>query len=400
MNKMWTKLILPLILIIVALAGVSWADTSAKNKLDLLKEDLIPDRNILKGIELLYDWDFDDAESIFQKYIENHPDKPLGYFYHAMVTWSRLASGFWSPETVAEYERRVDQTVAIATRKIERGQADSFTYFYMGGALGFKGRLQLMEHKWFQSFNLAVNSIKALKKCQELDPNNKDVLLGLGIYDYYTARLSGVLKFLTYLFIRKGNVEEGIRKLNLAANEAVYASVEAKSVLLHIYLFMESDYEKALPLAIELAERFKNNPRQSYFLGLVYLKLYKKDDYLSVLQLMREREERYKGSDNSLIWRHRVLYLESCDDIFMKHYDQAREKLEMILKEVDKTVDPSMAAFPLLKIGMIYDLEGKRNIAIDYYNKVMMMYNGAGAQFLAERFYDHPPSTDDPFLGY
>ena len=387
MNKMWTKLILPLILIIVALAGVSWADTSAKNKLDLLKEDLIPDRNILKGIELLYDWDFDDAESIFQKYIENHPDKPLGYFYHAMVTWSRLASGFWSPETVAEYERRVDQTVAIATRKIERGQADSFTYFYMGGALGFKGRLQLMEHKWFQSFNLAVNSIKALKKCQELDPNNKDVLLGLGIYDYYTARLSGVLKFLTYLFIRKGNVEEGIRKLNLAANEAVYASVEAKSVLLHIYLFMESDYEKALPLAIELAERFKNNPRQSYFLGLVYLKLYKKDDYLSVLQLMREREERYKGSDNSLIWRHRVLYLESCDDIFMKHYDQAREKLEMILKEVDKTVDPSMAAFPLLKIGMIYDLEGKRNIAIDYYNKVMMMYNGAGAQFLAERFY-------------
>ena len=397
---MWIKLIFPLILIIAALASDSLADTSAKNNINLLPEGQIPDKNILNGIEFLYNWEFNDAELIFKKYIENNPDEPLGYFYYAMVTWSRLVSGFWSPETVAEYERRVDQTVAIANRKIERGQANSFTYFYLGGALGFEGRLQLMEHKWFQSFNLAVNSIKALKKCQELDPTNKDVLLGLGIYDYYTARLSGVLKFLTYLFIRKGDAEEGIRKLNLAANEAIYASVEAKSVLLHIYLFMESDYEKALPLALELAERFKNNPRQSYFLGLVYLKLDRKDDYLSVLQLMREQEERYKGSDNSLIWRHRVLYLESCDDILMKHYDRAREKLETILKEVDKTVDPSMAAFPLLKIGMIYDLEGKRDIAINYYDKIMLMYNGAGAQFLAERYIDDPPPQDDPFLGY
>ena len=95
-----------------------------------------------------------------------------------------------------------------------------------------------------------------------------------------------------------------------------------------------------------------------------------------------------------------MLYLESCDDILMKHYDRAREKLETILKEVDKTVDPSMAAFPLLKIGMIYDLEGKRDIAINYYDKIMLMYNGAGAQFLAERYIDDPPPQDDPFLGY
>jgi len=397
---MWSRLILPLILFTAGLSGGLMAETPAKNKVNYQQEYRTPDRNILKGVEFLYDWEFNKAELIFQKYIKNNPDEPVGYFYYAMVTWSRLASGFWSPETVAEYEKRVDQTVSIAKMKIERGKANSFTYFYMGGAIGFKGRLHLMEHKWFQSFNLAVNSIASLKKCQELDPDNKDVLLGLGIYDYYTARLSGVLKFLTYLFIRKGDVEEGIRKLNLAANEAVYASVEAKSVLLHIYLFMESDYEKSLPLALELAERFKNNPRQTYFLGLVYLKLGRKDDYLSVLQRIREREEQNKGSGNSLIWRHRALYLESYDDLFMKRYDKAREKLEIILKEVDKTVDPSMAAFPLLRIGMSYDLEGKRGMAMDYYNQVMMMYNGAGAQFLAEKYIEEPAQIDDPFLGY
>ena len=317
-----------------------------------------------------------------------------------MVTWSLLASGFWSPETVAEYERRVDQTVTVAKMKINRGQADSFTYFYMGGALGFKGRLLLMEHRWFKSFQLALRSIDALKKCQELDPDNKDVLLGLGIYDYYTARLSGVLKFLTYLFIRKGDTEEGIRKLRLAAEEAVYASIEAKSVLLHIYMFMESQYEKALPLAIELADQFTNNPRYSYFLGLIYLKLNRKDDYQSVLARIREQEEQQKGRGKSLLWRHRELYLESCEDLFLKRYDQAREKLERILTEVDKAIDPSMAAFPILRIGMIYDLEGNRDKAKDYYNQVMMMTNGAGAQFLAEKYIGEPAQPDDPFQGY
>ncbi len=72
-----------------------------------------------------------------------------------------------------------------------------------------------MQQKWFSSYNLAYDSIQALRTCQKLDPDNKDVLLGLGIYDYYTAKLSGVLKFLTYLFLHRGDKEEGLRNLTL-----------------------------------------------------------------------------------------------------------------------------------------------------------------------------------------
>lgn len=360
----------------------------------------IPDKDILRGIELLYNWDFDRAETIFQKYMAKNPDEPLGYFYNAMVTWSRLASGFWSPETVREYEQRVDRTVSIAEVKIEKGEADSFTYFYMGGALGFKGRLHLMEHEWLPSFKLALRAVESLEKCHELDPDNKDVLLGLGIYDYYTARLSGFLKFMSYLFIRKGDAEEGLHKLDTAANEAVYAAVEAKSVLIHIYLFMESRYDRALPLALELTNRFENNPRFIYFLGLAYLKLNRDDDYRSILRMIRERGKQSGNGIPPQIWKHRALYLESCHDMFLKHYGRAREKLEIILKEADSNLDPSMAVFPLLKIGMSYDLEGERDKALGCYHKIIEMDNGAGAQFLAERYTGKPPEPDDPFLGY
>ena len=90
------------------------------------------------------------------------------------------------------------------------GKADSYDYFYLGGALGYKGRLKLMEQHWFSSYLIAVQAIDALKKCSEMDPDNKDVLLGLGMYDYYTDRFSGVLKFLTRTFLHKGDKEKGL----------------------------------------------------------------------------------------------------------------------------------------------------------------------------------------------
>ncbi len=204
-------------------------------------QEVRADKDIVTGIDLLYKLQFDDAENLFRKVIAESPDKPCGYFYLAMVTWSRMVAGFWSPVTIKEYKERIDRTVEVARARIENDVADSDDFFYLGGALGFLGRFELMRGKWFSSFLVAKKAIKALKTCHKMDPDNRDVLLGLGTFDYYTARLSGVLKFLSYFFLHKGNKEEGLRKLHLAAEEAIYSGSEAKSVLVHIYLFFEQD---------------------------------------------------------------------------------------------------------------------------------------------------------------
>ena len=43
--------------------------------------------------------------------------------------------------------------------------------------------------------------------------------------------------------------EKGLRKLHIAANEAIYSAIEAKNMLLHIYLFLEPGHFQAPPLA-------------------------------------------------------------------------------------------------------------------------------------------------------
>jgi tetratricopeptide (TPR) repeat protein len=358
------------------------------------------DPEILKGIDLIYERQFNDAENVFNKIIAGHPDKPVGYFYLAMVSWSRLASGFWSPDIVQGYKNRIDRTIDMAEALVDKQLADSYDFFYLGGALGFKGRFELMEGNWVSSFFLATDAIDALKTCLQMDPNNKDVLLGIGTFDYYTARFDGVLKFLTYLLLHKGNKEEGLKKLNIAANEAIYSATESKSLLLHIYLFLEQDFKNALILSSELAGRYTENPRFKILQGVSYIRLDMYPQYKETLNELRQRSTAASKKETAAIWERRKLYLESVYTLFQGHYSEARSILKKILDDQDPVNDPLMIAWPLMKIGMSYDLEKNREKAISYYNDVLNMENGSGAQFLAEKLLHSPLSRGDPFIGY
>jgi hypothetical protein len=359
-----------------------------------------PYQGIIKGINCLYDLEFDEAEKHFQKIVAEVPDHPVGYFYMAMVTWSRLSVGFWTAENLKEYVERIDLTISVARKAIEKNRKDSRYYFYLGGALGFKGRFELMKQNWFSSYNLAYDAIQALRTSQELDPDNKDVLLGLGIYDYYTAKLSGVLKFLTYLFLHKGNKDEGLRKLNVAAKEAVYSGPEAKSMLVHIYLYLEEDYDKALPIIQDLKAKFKKNPRYPFFEGLVYIRQDRDSKYREMVDFLRAESRKKATKSDFLIWETQALYLEATYHLLRGETQQARDKLDAVLSKADPVLDPDMIAFPILKKGMSWDLEGKREKALEHYRQVLKMKNGAGAQFFAEKCIDEAPKKGDPFLGY
>ena len=75
-------------------------------------------------------------------------------------------------------------------------------------------------------------------------------------------------------------------------------------------------------------------------------------------------------------------------------------KLKEILKYSDPENDPAMIAWPIVKIGMTYDLEGNRKEAKKYYRQILEMENGSGAQFMAERCLDKPPKEKAPIIGY
>jgi tetratricopeptide (TPR) repeat protein len=259
-----------------------------------------------------------------------------------------------------------------------------------------------MEGNWLTSFFLALDAVEALKTCHRMDPENRDVLLGLGIFDYYTAHLSGVLKFLSYLLIHPGDKEAGLRKLTLAAKEATYSATEAKSVLLHNYIFLEADFKKAFDLADQLTRQYPRNHRYWLLLGVCQVRLQMDEGLKRTIQFLRDR---YKDPaftpDEQAVWLRRSIYLEGIRDAYAGDCQAARSRFRSLVNDPDPVHDPAMFAWPLLKIAMCYDLEQERERAKKIYQEILAMENGAGAQFLAKKYLlDAPPRVKDPFLGY
>ena len=358
------------------------------------------DHEILRGIHLIYERLFNDAEHLFEKVIVRCPNEPAGYFYFAMVSWSRLTAGFWSPESVKTFEKRINRAIEVAEAQIDKNRANIYDFFYLGGALGFKGRFELMKDNWISSFFLAKDAVESLKTCLKMDPDNKDVLFGIGTFDYYTARFSGIKKFLAYLLLHKGNKEEGLKKITIASKEAVYSATEAKSMLLHIYLFFDQDFTKALDLSTKLAASFTKNPRFKFLEGLAYIRLGMEQPYRETVDELLRKGTEASNKEKAAIWERQALYLEAAYDLFHGSCPEARSKLKSILDHPDPENDPAMIAWPLIKIGMSYDIENNRDKAVTYYEQVLNMENGAGAQVLAKKFLERPPKKGDPFLGY
>ncbi len=397
----WLPFLSTLVLLFLLLPGASVREIhGAEPKENLSASTFKGNQRILDGINLIYDRRFADAEALFRKMTADAPRDPSGYFYLAMITWSRLAAGFWTPETVKEYKKRIDRAIEVAQARVDGKGANSYDFFYLGGALGFKGRFELMKGNMFASFLLASDAIEALKTCREMAPDDKDVLLGIGTFDYYTAKLSGVLKFLTYFLLHRGDKKEGLRKLYEAASDATYSSTEAKSVLLYIQLFSEEDFPQALALATELSNRYTKNPRYKTLEGVCFIRMDKDPQYRETLAALLTRSREATSPATATIWKNRALYLESIYDLYHGRYAEARLRLEEILKHPDPEHDPTMIAWPLIKLGMSYDLAGDRDRALGYYNQVLHMENPAGAQFVADKLLEDPIEPKDPFIGY
>jgi tetratricopeptide (TPR) repeat protein len=187
----------------------------------------------------------------------------------------------------------------------------------------------------------------------------------------------------------------------MAAEEATYSSIEAKSLLLHIYLFLEKDYfPQARVLAEELAVKFDEAPRNKYLEGVVHIRMGNDNKYKEVIEFFRKRASTENSKERALIWGRRVHYLEASHCLVQLLTEKARSKLDTVLAQPDPELDPLMLAWPLLKKGMSYDMEANREEAIKYYRKILELKNGAGAQFLAQRYLNEPAQRGDPFLAY
>lgn len=346
------------------------------------------------GADYIYNMEFDKAEQCFKEVIERYPDLPAGYFLDAMVDWWKIVAFRNTREFDKSFLDKIDRTIKVCDRILDTNEYEVSVLFFKGGAIGYRGRYHAVRENWFRAANDGYSGFKILMKCLEIAPNNYDIMLGTGIYNYFAEVLPAenpALKPLM-LFLPKGDKRLGILQLQASAKYARYANVEAKLVLLQIYYDFEKDFYASYEIAKELVEKYPNNPVFQRYYGRCLVSLYYLDEWENHWKSILDWCNQKKPGFDLLTAREALYYVGSA--LFERgRYDEALEyfyKCDEYSRKLDKEGPSAFMIYLNLKIGKIFDLQGKRKYAIMQYNKVLSWRNYRDSHEQAKRYLQTP----------
>lgn len=336
-----------------------------------LNNNFILKSSVSKGIENLYNLDFDDAKSQFSKAIAADSESPVGYFYTAMIYWERILNNPNDKEAFKLFDEWTSKTIEICQKKIEKNGKDDETLLYLGGSYGFKARKDLTKKSWWPAFWNAKKGRNLLKEAFDMNPQNFDLYLGLGMYDYFLDKMPKIVKFFSFLLSFSGKKELGIEKLHKCATDGKYAKTEAKFVLMSIYTYLEKEYLKALPIALDLKNSYPENPRFYYTTAIILSGMKKWDEALRLADEISSKAEK-EEKNFTLNWLPRTNYLRG--EIFRgkKDYDEAIKFYNLAINS-ELSNETWVLPWSHLKIGMIYDTLGQREKARVKYQGVLKL---------------------------
>jgi len=332
------------------------------------------DKLVQAGARQIYNLQFDSASSNFRNVIQLYPEHPAGYFLDAMVGWWKIQTNPRNEKYDQDFLAKAGKAIEISEKLLEQNPNDIVGLFFKGGTLGYRGRFYATRETWLKAADDGKTALEILNQCQKLAPNNHDIMLGTGLYNYYAAALPEqfpLLKTVLY-FLPRGDKNLGLLQLRAAAKSARYAATEAKVAMLQAYFQFEKDASNALPIALELHALYPDNAYFHRYLGRCQVQLGMTADYEATWRDILRKCIISKLSYDKLTARE-ALYYVGVSIMNKGEYDLA---LKYFYKcdEGCRYLDEDVSGFIVkvnLKIGNIYDIQGKRDLAIMQYNKVL-----------------------------
>ena len=356
--------------------------------------DSAVEADIQTAIQHIYNLEFYDANLSVERIIRAEPDHPAGYFFKAMVLWWRILADFDNESYDDLFGDMLDKVIEVCDERLDRDPDDVTALFFKGGSLGFRGRLRANRGNWLGAAQDGVAALPIVRKAHALAPQNSDVLLGIGIYNYYAEVIPDRYPLVKPLmiFLPSGDRALGLAQLDTAAHDSRYASTEATYFLAQSYYQYEKDYTRALEFSLMIHERHPRNPLFHRYVGRCLVSLGRWDEAFPLFfEIQRRCQERWTGYDDRSA-REAYYYIGTA--YFQEqHYVEARDALALcasLSEKVDTDEESGFWVMALLTLGKIHDIQGRRREAEEMYEKVMDLPDYRNSHRQAEVFLAYP----------
>jgi tetratricopeptide (TPR) repeat protein len=361
------------------------------------------------GFVHFYNNEYDQAIAVFEQELKQHPNDPELYNHLAQSILQRemLRNGALESQLVTgsnpflrrpgmeiseQDKARFNDAIAASmklTQDALAGNPRDFQALYAQAvAHGLRANyLFLVQKAWLDSLHEITAARKDDEQVVRIDRNFSDARLILGINEYIVGCLSFGWRVVASLGGFHGDREDGIRQLQLVAQTGVLNRYDAEALLAAIYR-RERQPQRAIPLLQELAQKFPRNYVFRFEEVEMYSDLGDKQDALRVLAEIETL--RQAGSPGYATLRaEKIQYLKANLLFWYGDLNPALADLKQVTRNADQ-LDLNTAVMAWLRLGQVYDLQGKHQDAIQAYRETMKTAPKSEAALEAKSYISSP----------
>ncbi|MGE5499915.1 MAG: tetratricopeptide repeat protein [Syntrophothermus sp.] len=238
------------------------------------------DSLVQKGISEIYNIKFDAAGATFRTVMSDYPAHPAGRFFLAMIDWWKIMLDVDNEAYDEIFFAKLEDVIYQCDQILEKDPSNVDALFFKGGAIGFRGRLRAFRESWLKAADDGREALPIVHRAYKLNPDNIDVQLGFGIYNYYASVIPQKYPLVKplMLFFPSGDKEKGIKELSDVAVRGKYARTESRYFLMQLYYQFEENFTMAEQYAQQLNSEYPDNPVFQRYLGRIKVK---RGDYFS-----------------------------------------------------------------------------------------------------------------------
>lgn len=347
------------------------------------------DERISDGIRQIYNIKFDDAEKSFRSLMTDYADHPAPRFFLAMIDWWKILLDLENEQHDDAFFKKLEDVIYQCDQSLKGNKSNVDALFFKGGAIGFRGRLRALRESWLKAADDGREALPIVERAANLDPDNVDVQLGFGIYNYYADVIPNEFPLIKPLmiFFPSGNKKEGIEQLRNTAFNGKYAKYEARYFLMTLYYRYENNYTNALEFAQMLSDEFPDNPVFQRWLGRISVRLNKWQQADSLFRsVISKAESEFTGYDTPVALRESFYYI----GYYQKEsgsLDSAKLMFEKCLELsniIDQEEESGFLINSVLYLAMIEESNGRKESAIELFNKVLSMREYGNSHSIAK----------------
>jgi tetratricopeptide (TPR) repeat protein len=230
---------------------------------ELILEDSILINRMNKTIDLIYNFEFDDAYLGIDTLEQQLGDHPALHLLRSMIFYWRDRPFKEDTDPFQEYQRELETAIELATSFQEKEDLYEEGEFYILAGYGLLTDFYNSIGQRMKAVGSAKKAYNSLKEGFELKEKFPDFYFSSGVYNYYREKFPELHPFYkTFLWVFvNGDMEMGLEQLKVASEEGVFTQREALIYLFHIYLRYENKPDLALPYSQTLVKRFPGNTR-------------------------------------------------------------------------------------------------------------------------------------------